>query len=77
MWVLTKSVNDYNQYGDYLVTVFNDKPTPEKLRKTLSIPANEGDEFINHLLNGGGRIGVEYEWYLLTKLEEGEEYKER
>lgn len=63
VWILTKSYNDYNQYGEYFEAVFSKKPTLEDLRKH----ANFSEVGCNHLLEGGGRIGFEDSWYDLTE----------
>lgn len=65
MWVLTKSYNDYNQHGDYFVAVFRDKPTLKQLGKVLQY---EG-EYLQHVLNGGGRLTYEDSWYYLNEVE--------
>jgi len=67
MWVITFSVNDYNQHGDYLDRVFNYKPSQEE----LDALGYDGE----HLLNGGGRKNWEKCWYFLTELQPGQMYK--
>lgn len=71
MWAVTRALNEYNQDGDYLVCVFKDKPDFQRLKTILSI---ESDEVINNLLEGGGRLNTEDEWFFLTELQDGEEY---
>mgnify|MGYP001172766795 FL=1 len=71
MWVVTKAVNDYNQYGDYLVCVFYSKPSFHDLKKVLP---NESDVTIGKLTRGGGKQDIENEWYYLTELKSGEIY---
>lgn len=66
MWVITRSVNDYNQYGDYFERVFDHKPTKEELDSL----GYDGE----HLLNGGGRKDFEGVWFWLTEIKSGEEY---
>jgi hypothetical protein len=70
MWVVTQAVNEYDQFGDYLVCVFENKPTQNELKEIIG----GNDDFINHLLNGGGRREWEDEWYFLTELKHGEIY---
>jgi hypothetical protein len=48
VWILTKSVNDYNQYGDYYIEAFKNKPTREQLR-ACEVP----DDDIEQLLEKG------------------------
>lgn len=71
MWVVTKSVNDYNQYGDYFVCVFQNKPTVEELKASLGVNAS----YARKLLAGGGRINDEAEWYFLTEMQSGQIYE--
>lgn len=35
VWVVTEGVNDYNQYGDYFVQVYKEKPTKEQALELL------------------------------------------
>lgn len=71
MWVVTRAINQYNQDGDYLVCVFENKPTFQELKTVLK---KESDSTINKLLEGGGRENSEYEWYHLTELKSGQLY---
>lgn len=82
LWVLTQTYNLYDQQGDYLVTVFLTKPNQETLLQLMYGKPSKNTgysktelEFIEHLLNGGGRIGLEESWYYLSILGEGEEYE--
>ena len=73
MWVITFSINDYSQYGDYFHCAFNSKPTLEDLRKVF--PESNID-FLNHISNGGGRTEqMEGTWYFLTEIKSGEIYE--
>lgn len=79
MFVLTKAVNDYNQYGDYLETVFSTSPTLTDLSKyfyntTLENLEDEQILFLTHIKRGGGRQNTENEWYFLDELKSGEKY---
>jgi hypothetical protein len=67
MWVITFSVNAYDQEGDYLDMVFDYKPTKEELDNL----GYDGE----HLLKGGGRKSSEEIWYHLKELKSGELYK--
>lgn len=64
VWVLTEEYNQYDQYGEYYLAVFKDKPTLEKL---LNFGMNE--TIAKHVLNGGGREKVEDQWYNLREEE--------
>lgn len=74
MWVITRSINQYDQDGDYLVCVFLNKPTDSDLLKIF--PGYSRQE-LDHLLSGGGRVDSEDEWFYLTKLQSGELYVEQ
>ena len=63
VYVLTEEYNQYDQYGEYFLKVFKDKPSEVELMKLLKI--NQTDA--THILKGGGRIGVEDQWYILTE----------
>lgn len=70
VYVLTREHNDYDQHGHYLVAVFSDSPSPDRLRRTLLEEGIEADDaFLRHLYNGGGRINTEECWYYLRPLE--------
>jgi hypothetical protein len=71
VYVITRAHNDYDQHGDYLVSVFLSYPTEEQL---LELFPNSTREFAEHVLQGGGRVGTEDEWYYLTPLVAGTEY---
>lgn len=71
MWVVTRKINDYNQDGEYFVAVYVNKPIFNDLKKLLPQCDNKT---IGKLLRGGGRHLTEYEWYYLSKVEEGQEY---
>ena len=69
MWVITRSVNQYDQYGDYFECVFDHKPF---LRELIRFFGNK--ELAKHVLAGGGRISDEGTWYFLTEMKSGEQY---
>lgn len=64
VWVLTEEFNDYDQYGEYFVKVFGDKPTHQQLTE-----AGVEQCRLSHVLNGGGRRGEEYQWWYLKEQE--------
>ena len=70
-WVLTEEVNDYNQYGEYLHSVFKVKPTIEEVKDVCGVD----DSLANHILNGGGRVNYEKSWYHLNEVEFGTKYQ--
>lgn len=73
MWILTRSINEYDQDGEYFESAWIDKPKKEDLFKIFG-----GDEsLITHLLNGGGRRDLENTWYYLTEFTEGTEFEPR
>lgn len=61
-WILTEEYNAYDQYGPYLVQVFQNKPTKEQLL-SCKIPLN----IVNHVLNVGGRETDEDHWFYLEE----------
>ena len=69
LWIVTREINQYDQDGEYFVSAFIKRPEFNDLVKLLP---NEDKELINRLLNGGGRDGVEDEWYSLRKVVIGE-----
>lgn len=72
MWVVTKAINEYNQDGDYLIAVYDHKPSFQELKTLLP---NETDVTIGKLTRGGDRQNQEYEWYYLKELQSGEKYE--
>lgn len=60
LYVITRELNDYNQDGEYFVSVFSKEPTKEQL-KNLNI---------DHL----GRVNWENEWFNLNIINEGENF---
>lgn len=62
IWILTRAINEYDQDGEYFVDAWDKKPTHQML--TLSgVPQNR----LRHVLNGGGRVEFEYEWFFLRE----------
>ena len=70
MWVITRAINEYNQYGDYFVCVFSHKPSSSEVMDVLGCDF----ELAWHIIEGGGRLGYEHTWYYLTEMESGIEY---
>lgn len=81
MWIITKSVNDYNQYGDYFEVAFEHSPTLSELSLYLygHGKLEDLDDYqlmdVTHLKRGGGRKDLENEWYNLHGLKSGEKLK--
>lgn len=68
MWILTKEINEYYQEGAYFVCAFESKPSVDTLSSIL-----KDERLAIHLsINGGGRVGVENEWYYLKEYSNGE-----
>lgn len=63
LWLLTVEYNDYDQHGEYFVDLYLNKPTHQDLTKH-KVPTN----LLCHVLNGGGLIDDEYEWWHLTEI---------
>ena len=73
MWILTRTINEYNQDGEYFVSAFTNKPTFQELKNILFF---ESDDTICRLIAmGGGRKDIEPEWYYLFEFKEGTSYK--
>lgn len=62
IFVLTREINEYDQDGEYFVEVFADKPSHSQLL-SCGVPEYR----LDHVLNGGGRVKDEYEWFNLRK----------
>lgn len=76
LWVLTRELNAYEQDGEYFEAAFIGKPTAKHLKRVLKLrDTEEADELISHILDGGGRMGIENEWYNLEEYEEGTKYE--
>jgi len=71
LWIVTRAINDYNQYGEYFVCAFITKPTFKELKNLLPC---ESDATIGKLTRGGGRQSIEDEWYFLTEQTNGTLY---
>lgn len=64
VWILTEEFNAYDQYGEYFVAVFSERPHHAQL-SAHEVPQNR----LRHVLNGGGRVGTEDRWFHLRKVE--------
>lgn len=62
VWVLTSAYNEHAQYGSYLEELWGHKPTKEEL-----IEAGVPEKDVGHVLAGGGRQDIEYQWYCLEE----------
>jgi hypothetical protein len=72
LWIVTRAINQYDQDGDYFVAAFIEKPSFQELKALLP---KESDKTIGKLTRGGGRQGCEDEWFYLTEIGVGQEYK--
>lgn len=76
-WVLTKEYNEYDQYGEYFICVFTEKPDFAKLKPIIDseyAPNDKDDpkvkEVVGNLIRkGGGRIRYEFKWFFLKNIE--------
>ena len=62
VFVLTREINEYDQCGEYFVEVFAGKPSRAQL-----IACDVPEYRLDHVLNGGGRVDEEYEWFNLRR----------
>lgn len=67
VWILTSEYNDYDQHGEYFEAVFETKPTKEQLAEAMGHSLHSS--YLEHTLEGGGRIGNDYMWYNLREQE--------
>jgi len=72
VWVVTSAVNDYNQYGEYILTVYLTKPTPVELKALglFSVKFDQ-DDYISKLLEEGSVVWGDTTYYL-DEVEQGE-----
>jgi hypothetical protein len=72
MWVIVRSENEYDQYGEYFEAVYLVKPTFKQLKSLLELD----DATTGKLTRGGGRSKyLENTWYNLIEIQEGVLYK--
>ncbi len=67
VWILTSSYNDYDQHGEYFVEAFDHKPSIEELSCFTGLDPEFYMPTLEKLLEGGGRMGVEYKWFYLDE----------
>lgn len=48
VWILTFSMNDYNQHGNYFVDVYDTKPLVENLMYSAKLSKSEAEELLNN-----------------------------
>lgn len=66
-WILTSEYNEYDQFGEYFIAWFKDKPTREMLAE-CGVPLDT----VDHVHAGGGRSAhYEYRWWHLRQVDEG------
>lgn len=63
LWIILRSINQYDQDGEYFEMAFDHKPSVKELNKL----GYDGE----YLIEGGGRKNVEYEWYTLISIQSG------
>lgn len=71
VWVLTSEYNAYDQYGEYFIHAWHEKPSATQLAKVLKTKEDivRDNDYLHFLLNGGGREQLEYVWYNLQEHE--------
>lgn len=67
VYILTREVNAYDQYGRYFVCWWPTLPSKSDLA-AAGIPADLAD----HVLKGGGRRDCEEVWWHLDEVKSGE-----
>lgn len=66
IWVLTEEYNQYDQYGEYFIHAWVEKPTKEQLSKLVD--PKEADYLLE--TGGGRKHNYENNWYYLREMEE-------
>jgi hypothetical protein len=66
VWILTMEYDHYDQYGEYFIKAYANKPTREQL---LVAEENINEENVDWILAGGGRQGTDDRWFHLNKIE--------
>lgn len=75
VWVLTREINEYDQDGAYFEAVFKSKPTVKQIAEQLAGSGCAKGDIMNalalceHILTGGGRQGIEHEWFNLEEVD--------
>lgn len=79
MWILTREINQYDQDGEYFVACWTEKPSADQIAPCLPVwlPQLAAHASYAHYLHetGGGRIGLESEWYKLFQHADGVLYE--
>jgi hypothetical protein len=63
IWILTSELNEYDQYGEYYICAFKEKPSLDIIQRLLNVTS----EYATHILEKGGRLDTEYKWYNLRE----------
>ena len=79
MFIITRCVNAYDQYGEYFFSAFNTEPKLSELaqlfyKKELDKLTDDQIMFLTNLKRGGGRQHVEDTWYHLHEQVIGKEF---
>lgn len=75
IWVITEEHNAYDQYGEYFICAFAEKPTHAQCLDLLleldyiqeDQPMEHKDKMADFLMKGGGRYKYEDVWYWLRE----------
>lgn len=63
IWLLTRELHEYERFGEYFIALWRDKPDAWELVDE-GVPYDE----TAHVLNGGGRVADEDEWWMLREV---------
>lgn len=66
VWILTMELNRYEQYGEYFIKAYKNKPTREQL---LVAEDSINENNVDWILAGGGRENIEDIWFKLNEIE--------
>ena len=72
MWILTQSYNEHDQFGDYFISAFENRPTEDEIKKVLKNECELDPHLSSHVLQGGGRRNQEYSYFSLFEVASGE-----
>ena len=65
VWVLTSEYNEYDQFGEYFISVHKEKPSVETLQKDTGCSY----AYCQHIYEKGGRQKDEDVWFNLREEE--------
>lgn len=65
VWVLTSEYNEYDQFGEYFISVYKEKPSVETLQKDTGCSYT----YCQHIYEKGGRQNDEDVWFNLKEEE--------